>query len=460
MKTVMMPPGAQRLRALHSLIDGDGSCTLIYDLERAAVLDVPEELQFHVAPALETGDLDEDLVAWLNAEDLFTLERFAAGADEAEFDLSGQTAWDGFAGHDGALRSPLEPSSAESLLAALDVTFKQGLGASCVALNLSWAGAYPGDELLSRIVVEASRRAAGARQEVRLELALDACVVTPAIAAFLVGCLPLHVRLHCGTFPVLAPGAALPGEDAVWGTAERGVRLLAEMADRLTVECALAGPARLHDLWIWAQQVGVRHLDASRFAARSRAFGPAGGPGSELRQYRGDLLAVSDEICNALEDGRTPVAYQPLTRTVRRLMRSEPLSAAVSPNGIFDAARRSLGTRDDELMGEGWSGLDETASLEGMDFEAAGAPCAECWARFICDHSLLVAPSTESSDRREPTTERCASWRTEAEVALRLYHRLAQVDALQVRRLFEEEGVLPLDLGARRIGGWQQKVAF
>ena len=65
-------PGALRLRALHPLIDGDGSCSLIYDLERAAVLEVPAELQFHVAPALETGDWDEDLLSWLVNEDLVT----------------------------------------------------------------------------------------------------------------------------------------------------------------------------------------------------------------------------------------------------------------------------------------------------------------------------------------------------------------------------------------------------
>ena len=72
--TAMPMPGALRLRALHPLIDGDGSCSLIYDLERAAVVEVPEELQFHVAPALETGDLDEDLVGWLAGEDLLTSE--------------------------------------------------------------------------------------------------------------------------------------------------------------------------------------------------------------------------------------------------------------------------------------------------------------------------------------------------------------------------------------------------
>src|SRR5947208_6658666 len=68
--TTMPMPGALRLRALHPLIEGDGSCGLIYDLERAAVVEVPEELQFHVAPALETGDLDEALLGWLVNEDL------------------------------------------------------------------------------------------------------------------------------------------------------------------------------------------------------------------------------------------------------------------------------------------------------------------------------------------------------------------------------------------------------
>ena len=39
----MPMPGALRLRALHPLIEGDGSCSLIYDLERAAVVEVPED---------------------------------------------------------------------------------------------------------------------------------------------------------------------------------------------------------------------------------------------------------------------------------------------------------------------------------------------------------------------------------------------------------------------------------
>src|SRR5262245_17919933 len=67
-------PGALRLRGLHPLIEEDGSCGLIYDLERAAVVEVPEDLRLHIAPALETGDLDESVLGWLASEDLLTSE--------------------------------------------------------------------------------------------------------------------------------------------------------------------------------------------------------------------------------------------------------------------------------------------------------------------------------------------------------------------------------------------------
>lgn len=75
MSTSGMPiPGALRWRALHPLVDGDGVCSLIYDLERAAVLEVPEELQLHVATALETGDPDDALLGWMVGADLITAE--------------------------------------------------------------------------------------------------------------------------------------------------------------------------------------------------------------------------------------------------------------------------------------------------------------------------------------------------------------------------------------------------
>src|SRR5436309_13594883 len=84
MNTLTMAiPGALRMRSLYPLLEADGSCTLIYDLERAAVLDVPEELQLHVATALDTGDLDDSLLGWMLSEDLFTAEGWS-GYEAAE----------------------------------------------------------------------------------------------------------------------------------------------------------------------------------------------------------------------------------------------------------------------------------------------------------------------------------------------------------------------------------------
>jgi len=342
--------------------------------------------------------------------------------------------------------------------AAVELAFKQGLGAARLALHFSWGGSFPGDEVLSRLVIEASRRAAQARQEVRCELSLDAWSVTPAVAGFLAGCAPLHVRLHCGSFPAAGPGAALPGEDRVWSLAERGVHLLSGLAERLIVQCVLAGPARLHDLWGWARRAGVQHLDAIRLAAEPEPFPEmASQVGSGLRDYRGDLMEVADDLCGALENGQTPIDFQPLTRAVRRLMRSE-LGSSLLAEGHCAPSPAAAG-RERRAQGDAWMGLDEAAFEAAEADGAAGPPCAQCWARHLCEHSELAA-AADRADRREPSPERCAGWLLEVEVALRLYHRLAQVDVLHVRRLFQEAGRMPAELGAWR-GGWlTQKVAF
>src|SRR5829696_6594409 len=208
MSTIGMPmPGALRWRALHPLIDGDGACSLIYDLERAAVLEVPEELQLHVATALETGDPDDALLSWMVGEDLITMDGWqdwlpdgqrsaGAGAPEPWSLGMGMFFWlEGEAAHVG-----IAALTEESALGALDLGFRQAFGAPRVQVHLNWDGKLPETGLVERIVVEAGRIAAEAGQEVSFDLALDADQVTPAVALFL-SSLPVHVRLRCGVFP-------------------------------------------------------------------------------------------------------------------------------------------------------------------------------------------------------------------------------------------------------------------
>ncbi|MFL6197621.1 MAG: hypothetical protein ACJ76J_00445 [Thermoanaerobaculia bacterium] len=409
MSTIGMPlPGALRWRALHPLIDGDGACSLIYDLERAAVLEVPEELQLHVAPALETGDPDDGLLSWMVGEDLITMDGWqdwlpdgqgAAGAGTPEpwslglgmfFRLEGEAA------HVGIAALP-----EETALGVLDLGLRQAFGAPRVQVHLDWDGKLPGAGLVERIVAEAGRLAAEAGQEVSFDLALDADQVTPAVALFL-SSLPVHVRLHCGAFPGGEAPLALETERALlflW---------MEDLAERVTLGFTLAGDARLRELWSWARRLGVRHLDAVRLP---------GGVTAWLRGFEADLREIAEDISRDLQARVLPVDFRPVTRIVRRLQQSEPLGV-LPEEDLTDV-------------------------------------CSSCWARRLCRNSAALVPEPDAEPR---TPESCAVWRAEADSALRLYHRLAQADPLQVLRAFGEPCPLPDELPAGpAVEGWGPK---
>lgn len=441
--TAMPMPGALRLRALHPLIDGDGSCSLIYDLERAAVVEVREELQFHIAPALETGDLDEDLVGWLTSEDLLTSEGWAGWREEPEavgtLEAAGWWSLGSLYRVDDTIHARIDQPDEETVLPALDFVFKQALGTGHVKLHLDWGGGFPGRNLLEKVVVHSKRLAGLGWQSLSFELSLDAAEVTPEIAGFLAD-LPVHVRLLCGSHPG-------PGE--VWA-AEPAIRLLVRrFADRVTVCCVL-DRARLLDLWEWAKHTGVQRLDAVRLEDSALDGVPHL---SRVREFRNDLLAVCDEMASELAAQRLPVDYKPLTRIVGRLQRSEPLDgfpgevAGFSPYGLTAGLSHPplLEGFDSRMM----SGLLLDFPAEEMEpalvqEEDDSYPCRGCWARHICNHSSFVASSLNGEEAREPSEERCSLWRTEVEVALRFYHRLAHTDPIQVLRFFEEPAREPI----------------
>ncbi|HEY0514606.1 MAG TPA: hypothetical protein VGH73_22075 [Thermoanaerobaculia bacterium] len=456
--TTMPMPGALRLRALHPLIEGDGSCSLVYDLERAAVVEVPEELQFHVAPALETGDLDEALLGWLVNEDLLTSEGGAgwsaalgaAGPQEAVWSLGV------IYRVDDELHVRIDQAREDAALEVVSFVFRQGFGAGRVKLHLNWGGAFPGTGLLERIVVESSRLAGLLRQEIAFELTLAAREVTPAVAAFLAG-YSFQVRLLCGSYPAPRQGfyADLRGES--WESEPAARLLLGALGERLTVHCRL-DRGRLLDLWEWAKRTGVRHLDA--LVLEDSAFGDDEALPGRRREIRNDLLAVCDEMADELAAQRLPVDFKPLTRIVDRLMRSEPLAQGYGERGSFaglvpasDAYPRSffdsLDLRPTAEFLAGLDELEENVEPAGAGLDGAEPACQRCWARHVCSHSSLVAASQGSDDARAASEERCSLWGSEVEVALRFYHRLAHTDPLQVRQFFDDSFREPAPLSRR-----------
>ena len=399
MTTTGMPmPGALRWRALHPLIDEDGVCTLIYDLERAAVLEVPEELQLHVAEALETGDPDDALLSWMVGEDLITMDGWQDWLPDGQ-----PEPWSPGLGRffrlEGEAHVRIAALPEEAALRVLDLGLRQAYGHR-VQVHLDWDGKLPGAGLVERIVAAARGIAADAGQEVSFDLALDADQVTPAVAPCL-SSLPVHVRLRCGVFP----GGAAP----VARETERALLFLwmEDLADRVTLAFTLAGDTRLWELWAWARRLGVRHLDAVRL--------PAGE--TWLRDFEADLRGIAEDVSRDLEAHAIPMDFRPVTRIVRRLLQSE-----------------SQGPFQEE-------GLTEA--------------CSGCWARRLCRNSAALVPEADAEPR---TPDRCAVWRAEAEAALRLYHRLAQAEPLQVLRAFGEPCRQPDELPAGPMAeGWELK---
>jgi hypothetical protein len=457
---ITMPmPGALRLRALHPLIEGDGSCSLVYDLERAAVVEVPEELQFYVAPALETGDLDEPLVGWLSSEDLLTSEGTAGWWSEASATAGPPEAvWSlGVISRvDDELHVRIDQAREDAALEVVSFVFRRGFGASRVKLHLNWGGSFPGVTLLERIVVESSRLAKRLGQEITFELTLAVGEVTAGIAAFLAG-YAFQVRLLCGSYPAFRRGfrTGRAGREDGWN-AEPAVRLLlAALGDRLTVYFVL-DRGRLLDLWEWAKQTGIRHLDVT--VLDDTAFGDGVPRPGRRREIRHDLLAVCDEMADDLDGQRLPIDFKPLTRIVDRLMRSEPLDHAYGERGGFaglvpsaDAYPRAFfDSLDLRVLSDLVDPGDDAEVMAGADVQVDEPACQGCWARHVCSHSAYLGASQEGGDDgRRPSEEHCGLWRSEVEVALRFYHRLAHMDPLQVRQFFDDSLRDPAPPGRR-----------
>ncbi len=390
MNTAAMPiPGALRLRQVQPLLDSDQSCRLVYDLERARILEVPEELQLHAFQAIDDGSLnDESFLSWAIEVGIVTWEGWAEW----------RPAPDRFERVDG---------SSDELLPSV---VKNSSATSTISVCLDWSrGVVPEGEEIRFRVEQAHHLAAEAGHELELEISLPLAAVESTIVS-LFETLPHRLRVDCGAFPTSAARRNLEAwerhQELIGSLIERG------LAPRLTAFCIAAHGIRLIDAWIWAKDLGLSHLDLE--------FAPAG-PAAILveRDLKTDLTAVVEQICADLEAKRETLAYQPIVQVVRRFVEGEP------PERRW---LRSPWIADLE-PGSGLHGMEarDVANLwqQGISEVPFDAPCAACWARYLCPNSWLMVDSELATPR---TLESCAVRRAEAEAGLRLAHRLRQME--------------------------------
>jgi len=367
-----------RLRPMQPLIERDGSCPLVYDLERALLVEVPEDFRWHAAPAIENGDLDDGLLGWLAGEDLWTCEG-RPGPDRGAAAVAVAAGRRVARGCEEIRCQPAEPS-VEAVAGALDALVRRTEAGSRIVLLLVAEGELARPDAVRRAVATARQAARSTGRSVGFELTTDGRGIGAPFARFLAE-QGAAVRLT-------ADGPAL------------GL-LLAHLPERLTFCPVLDTGDRLLDCWRRSRDLGLRRLAPVKLTDR-----PLSGLAvfAELRQYRHDLFAVADDLADALGGGWTPQPlHEPLARVVRRHVAGRP------PPRPPPAAPEC-----------------GPAAWPATELGSGGvADCSSCWAADLCSRNLLARPRPGSV---RPRADRCELWRAEVEVGLLLCRRLEALD--------------------------------
>jgi uncharacterized protein len=453
-------PAPERMRALHPLLDADGTCSLLYDLERTLIIEVPEAVRPGLAERLRSAELDGALDDWLRAEGLLTSAPRADWSEgptptlpqvtDVSLDMSGSCNMGCTYCFENDIGSRIGRMSEETAMAALDFAFAKSAGAPRLSLHFGSGEPLIRFDLLQRVVAEAMRRGAEAGQEVSFDLTTNATLVTPAIAEFLRDH-PFSVRVSCDGPPHIHDQfrPMLSGR-ASYPAVERGLRRLLEaLPDSVTVNSVIAGGTRLAEVWEWAKDMGIRHyhvIKVGAYAERDLNVRPA-----DLDDFEADLRAICDDMFRDLEQGLVPIDYQPITKMVRRLMIPQPVTRfcgvagsylGVAADGKVYPCFRHLGLEEYEL-GDAREGVDDDRRRSFMGSEAADVDtrpiCRDCWARYLCGGGCYADSTVYGPEKTEPQTQHCPFWRAEIEQAIRFFRRLVRADPTYCLRLFGDD---------------------
>lgn len=424
-------PGSLRWRTLVPVANREGACELVYDLERNALVDVPEQFKYHIAMALDSGSPDEALLGWLASEDLLTHDRnddehgHGGGADPGNGGSSAMAELSELSHAFGCVyfvdnraHCRLSDGSEQASLETLDCLLSPVSGVTHLTVHLDGEGGRMSFERLRRIVEATRARAERSGREISYELRLDADSVTDDVASFL-GRHPFRVRVRCD-------GPPQPDE-----TIRGLVRLRKRLGEKLTVHSVLRD-AGLLALWSWAKDLGLEHLHVTRLANRSAASQEA-----EVRAFRSDLATICDDMFAGLQaKGGKPLLYEPINRVIRRLARDNPpcwrsgtpCVGVVSHGRVLPVFQGSSGLSAPISAGHPEDGADLCAEPEEEGADGCGLPCHTCTARRLCGRGLAADPALSGIERLDIWGRHCEFWRAEVETGLLFYRRLQEAD--------------------------------
>lgn len=345
---------------------------------------------------------------------------------------------------------------------SVDFAFEQARHAPKVVFHFGSGEPLIEFAKLRRLVSMALARGEETGQAVGFELTTNATLVTDEIAQFFADN-PFNIRVSCDGPPHVhnAFRPMLNGR-ASYPLVERGLRkLLDTLPDRVTVNSVFCAGTRLLDLWAWAKSMGIRHYHAIKVGAAEDSSEHL--QARELADFLADTRAIADEIFADLTEGRRPVDYHPLAKTVRRMMLPQPITrfcgvagsyVGIAADGAVYPCFRHLGLEDYRLghVGQGIDDGRRSAYRQAEAAEVDSRPhCSDCWARYICGGGCYADSVVYEQDKLSPQITHCPYWRGEIAEGIRLYHRLRVHDPRLCLAMFGDDVDAVLDNAQARI---------
>ena len=443
----MLLPG---VREHHILPSFDAGRWLLFDVEKGVVLPLPEGIEEGLHPEKageEAGELygmlKETLLPANEDAETDTAESAAEDAEQEpphathlSLDLAGSCNLRCRYCFESDLDSRHGKPDPAMLQSALRRFFEQ-LPPDAVA-HIHFGSGEPllGFSRLQEVVAE-SMRLAGSR-EVRFHLTTNGTLLNEEMALFL-SAHPFHVKVSMDGPPEHQnANRPKPHNAPSYDEAYAGLQKLLElMPERVTINSVLTAGQRLIDLWHWAREIGIRHLQVIKVGA------PGGQemqlPGEMLHAYQHDLQTIAKDTAQALAANRQPVIFQPLAKVVAAIATGRRNERYCGAGGDY------LGV---DVKGDVWPcfhyiGLEEYR-LGNIDnawqsperqhyFNRHATPvdqrpvCSQCWARYLCGGGCYADAAIYGKDADSPFMHHCDFWRAEFEVGLALYEVLIRM---------------------------------
>jgi uncharacterized protein len=455
MATVARAP--ERLRDVKLIRGRDGP--LIYDLERTFVLAPPAGVAAGLEPWPD-GTAEGPLAAWLRDVDLLT-DRPAPSKredpdapppliSEVSIDLPGHCNMGCTYCFEKPIFSRIGRMAETTVDKTLDFAFRAAREAPRIVLHFGSGEPVIEFRQMRTLVEKAIERGARSGQQVAFELTTNATLVTPDIARFFAEH-DFNVRVSCDG-PAEIHNRFRPmanGRDS-YPRVERGLRILLEhLPDRLSVNSVFCSGTRLRTLWAWAKDLGIRHYHTLKVGSVTTDAETL--TSRELDDFIEDNALIADDLFETLRAGQRAIDYQPLTKTIRRLMLPQPITrfcgvagtyVGVAADGAIYPCFRHLGLEEYRL-GDVETGVDDAKRKRYRQAEAAEVDsrpvCSSCWARYLCGGECYADSVVYGPDKLAPLTANCPFWRAEIAEAIRLYDRLRGADPLLCLALFVDD---------------------